>query len=55
MDLQTTANLLASLGALVVREALSGGQIAIVNDKADIVTMISHPALDNIRTILKEE
>lgn len=54
-DLKTTVNFLVGLGALVVREASKGGQVAIVDEGADSWSEIKHPALDNIKAILAEK
>jgi len=53
-DLKSTVNLLMSLGALVVDEALKGGQAAIVFEDKQAWNPIAHPALEHIKTILAE-
>jgi len=54
-DLKSTVNLLATIGKYVVKEASSGGQVAIVNIEKDEWTVIRHPALDNIKAIREEK
>ena len=53
-NVREAANLLMSLGSLVIDAALKGGQIAIVFEKEDKWNPISHPALEHIKTILTE-
>jgi len=54
-DKLLTANLLMSLGAQVIREALKGGQVGIVHESKNEYRLIEHQVLDNIRQILSDE
>lgn len=54
VDLKSTTNLLLSLGTLAIREALKGGEIAIVHEAENRWDPISHPALEQIKEILRE-
>ncbi|MCB0446992.1 MAG: hypothetical protein KDD03_05670 [Gelidibacter sp.] len=52
-DLKSTANLLVSLGTLIVNEAVANrGYPVIMNNKRNEYREIKHPALDKIRDII---
>jgi len=54
-DRLSTVNLLMSLGVEVIREALKGGQVGIVNESKNEYQLLKHQALDNIHQIVSGE